>query len=126
MHKPMTGDLDGCVDLIVPVIDSALRASDNFWVGHATVILVEALAQRGTEADIRAAQLAIERLEAVAVDPAFVMHEVQLLRTRALLARAHGDEAGYRSYVERYRTRAVECGYVGHVARADEMLACGF
>jgi adenylate cyclase len=49
------------------------------------------------------------------------MHEVQLLRMRALLARAHGDETGYRSYVERYRVRAAECGYAGHVATAEAM-----
>ena len=49
------------------------------------------------------------------------MHEVQLLRMRARLTRAHGDEAGYRSYVERYRTRAAECGFTGHVAIAEAM-----
>ena len=68
-----------------------------FWLGHATGILVEALLRRGTDADLHAAQSAIDRLEAMPVDPTFVMHEVQLLRMRALLARAHGDEAGYRS-----------------------------
>ena len=92
-----------------------------FWLGHATTILVEALVERGTDSDLRAAQSAVDRLQAVPVTPGFVLHEVQLLRMRALLARAHGDEAGYRSYVERYRTRAAECGYTGHVAIAEAM-----
>ena len=77
--------------------------------------------RRGTDADLPAAQSAVDRLEAVPVDPAFVMHEVQLLRMRALLARAHGDEAGYRSCVEHYRIRAAECGYAGHLAIAHAM-----
>ena len=59
--------------------------------------------------------------QAIPVETMFVLHEVQLLRMRALVARAHGDEAGYRSYVDRYRTRAGECGYAGHLAIAQEM-----
>ncbi len=73
------------------------------------------------QADLQAAQFAIEQLAAIPIDPAFVVHEVQLLRMRALLARAHGDDAGYRSYVERYRTRAAACGYPGSVAIAETM-----
>ena len=83
--------------------------------------LVEALIQRGSESDLRAARSAIERLEAIPVDPAFVLHEVQLLRMRALLARSHGDDAGNRSFVDRYRNRAAEYGYAGHVAIAEAM-----
>jgi adenylate cyclase len=120
-RKLKTGDLDGSVDIIDDVIDSALRAGDMFWLGHATAILVEALVERGTRSDLRAAQSAVDRLEAVPVTPGFVMHEVQLLRMRALLTRAHGDEAGYCSYAERYRTRATECGFAGHVAQAEAM-----
>jgi adenylate cyclase len=120
-RKLKAGDLDGSVDVIGDAIDSALRAGDMFWLGHATAILVEALVERGTGSDLRAAQSALDRLEAVPVTPGFVMHEVQLLRMRALLTRAHGDEAGYRSYAERYRTRAAECGFAGHVAQAEAM-----
>ena len=121
IHKLNTRDLDGAVDLIGDAIENALRSGDMFWLGHAVCIHVEALVQRGTDSDLRAAQSAIDRLEAVPVDPGFVMHEVQLLRMRALLARARGDEAGYRSFVERYRARAAQCGYDGHMAIADAM-----
>ena len=37
------------------------------------------------------------------------------------MAQAHGDDTAYRSYVERYRTRATECGYAGHMAIAETM-----
>ena len=120
-HKLKTGDLDGCVDIISPTIDNALRAGEKIWLGHSITILVEALVQRGTDADLRAAQAAIDRLEAVPVDPGFALHDVQLLRMRALLARAQGDDTAYRAYVERYRARAVECGYSGHIAVAETM-----
>ena len=71
-RKLETGGLDGSVDIIGDAIDSALRAGDMFWLGHATSILVEALVQRGTDSDLRAAQSAVDRLEAVPVDPGFV------------------------------------------------------
>ena len=120
-RKLQTGDIDDAIDIVGPAIESAVRAGDMFLLGHAISILVEALVQRGTDSDLRAAQSAADRLQAVPVDPTFVMHEVQLFRMRALMARAHGDEEGYRSYVERYHARAAACGYTGHVAIAEAM-----
>lgn len=64
---------------------------------------------------------AIERLAAVPVDPGFVLHELPLLRMRALLAQAHGDEAGYRDFAERYRNMVNALGFEGHVAAAATM-----
>ena len=37
------------------------------------------------------------RLAAVPTDPGVVLNDIWLLRLRALLARAHGDEAAYRT-----------------------------
>ena len=51
-------------------------------------------------------EFAPARLAAVSTDPGFVIYEVPLLRMRALLARARGDEAAYRDLVDRYRTMA--------------------
>ena len=50
-------------------------------------------------------------------------HEVALLRMRALLARADGDEPAFREYAERYRARAIALGFDGHIAIAEAMLA---
>jgi adenylate cyclase len=50
-----------------------------------------------------------------------VIHEIWLLRLRALLARAHGDEAGYRDYRDRYRGMATELGVEGHMKWAEAM-----
>ena len=49
------------------------------------------------------------------------MHEVPLLRLRALLARAHGDETAYRDYRDRYRDMAKTLGFEGHIAWAEAM-----
>jgi adenylate cyclase len=57
---------------------------------------------------------AIERLAAVSTDPGFVLNEIWLLRIRALLARARGDEDAYRDYRDRYRAMATELGFEGH------------
>jgi adenylate cyclase len=83
--------------------------------------LVESLLRRATEGDIAEAQTAIDRLAAVPTDPGFVLHEIWLLRLRALLARGRGDEAGYRHYRDRYRKSATQLGFEGHIASAEAM-----
>ncbi len=77
--------------------------------------------QRGTDADVREAQDAIERLAAVPVEAGFALYEVQLLRMRALLARSQGDETAYRDYRDSYRGMAIERGVEGHIAIAEAM-----
>jgi hypothetical protein len=44
-----------------------------------------------------------------------------LLRLRALLARAHGDDTGYRDYQGRYRDMARTLGFEGHITWAEAM-----
>jgi adenylate cyclase len=92
--------------------------------GPATTVLVEALLSRGSAADasdIEHAQRAIEGLAAVPTEPGFVLHELPLLRLRALLARARGDEPGYRLLAERFAARAHEAEFEGYVAQAAAM-----
>ena len=49
------------------------------------------------------------------------MRDIWLLRLQALLARAHGDDARYREYRDRYRDRARTLGFEGHIAWAEAM-----
>jgi adenylate cyclase len=51
----------------------------------------------------------------------FVLNEITLLRMRALLARAHGDDRSYRESRDRYRQMAHELGFEGHMAWAEAM-----
>ena len=53
---------------------------------------VETLLARGGEADLQEAETAIERLASSPLDPGLVLREIWLLRLRALLADARGDE----------------------------------
>jgi adenylate cyclase len=86
--------------------------------GAAATALVETLLQRGQPADVDEAAAAVEKLAAVPTEPAFVLFDVALLRLRALLARARGDDASYLDFAERYRAMATSFGFEGHMALA--------
>jgi adenylate cyclase len=82
---------------------------------------VEALLRRRDEHDLGEARVAIDELAAVPTDPGFVLHDIWLLRLRALLAQAEDDEASYRDHRDRYRKMATELGFEGHMAMAEAM-----
>jgi len=67
------------------------------------------------------AQAAIERLASVPADEGLVMRDIWLVRLRALLARAHGDEARYRELRDQYRQTAKTLGFEGHIDWAEAM-----
>ena len=119
-EKARSGDLDGAIELARAVVADLFDSGGAVWSVLATTVLVEALSRRGSDGDIPAAQAAVDRLAAV-TDPGLVLNELPLLRLRALLARAVGDEAGYREFRDRYRAKATECGFEGHMALAEAM-----
>jgi hypothetical protein len=90
-------------------------------VAPAPGVLVETLLDRGAESDAAEAEAAIERLAAAPTDEGLVMRDIWLLRLRALLARAHGDEAAYREFRDCYRDMARTLGFEGHIAWAEAM-----
>ena len=49
--------------------------------------------------------------------------DITLLRLRALLARARGDDSSIADLVRRYRDMAKSLGYEGHIAWAEAMIA---
>ena len=51
----------------------------------------------------------------------WLIRDIWLLRLRALLARAHGDDAAYRDFRDRYRDMAKTLGFEGHIAWAEAM-----
>jgi adenylate cyclase len=112
MEKARTGDLDGAVDMVRARLDGAYVSGDMIWRGRATEVLVQLLIERGSDGDREQAQAAIDRLAAVPVDPGFVLHELPILRSRALLALAQGDENSSRDLLEQHRARAAAVGYI--------------
>jgi hypothetical protein len=87
----------------------------------ATGVLVETLLERGAEGDLAEAEEAIDRLANLRADDGSAMRDITLLRLRALLARARGDDVVYRDLVGRYRAMARTLGFEGHIAWADAM-----
>jgi len=91
------------------------------WGIPATGVLVEKLLDRGADGDVADAAAAITRLAAAPADEGLVIREIWLLRLRALLARARGEEAAYRDFRDRYRDMAKTLGFEGHIDWADAM-----
>ena len=120
-HRLRTGDLNGAVEMSRPIVDDLFENGEMIVRAPATTILVESLLQRGAPGDVAEAAAAIDRLAAVPTERGFVMYELPLLRMRALLARAQGDDRGYRDWRDRYRERATSLGFEGHVKLAEQM-----
>ncbi len=120
-ERARTGDLDGAIELSRAAIDDMFQRGAMFLRGFATTLLVESLVARGTNGDLLDAQAAIDRLAEVPTDPGFVLDELPLLRLRALLAHAKGDDTAYRDYRDRYRDMARSLEFDGHIAWAKAM-----
>jgi hypothetical protein len=116
------GDRDDAIPVMRAAVDHMVRQGQLLqWGIPATAVLVETLLDRGAESDVVEAEAAIERLAAAPADEGLVIRDIWLLRLRALLAKAHGDETAYREYRDRYRAMATELGFEGHMKWAEEM-----
>src|SRR6185503_10881512 len=116
------GDRDEAIPPMRAAADHLFREGRLLaWGIPATGVLVETLLDRGTESDVAEAEAAIERLATAPDDEGLVTREIWLLRLRALLARAQGDETGYRDYWDRYRAMAASLGFAGHMKWAEAM-----
>ena len=98
-------------------VDELRRQRTSLWrLGHRR--LVQTLLERGTQVDLAEAQDAIDRLANFWEDDGTAMREITLLRLRALLSRARGDDIAYRDYRDRYRAMAESLGFEGHIGWA--------
>jgi adenylate cyclase len=122
MQKARAGDLDGAIEMMREVVDGAYESGDMIWRGRATEVLVRLLVGRGSFGDQQNAQAAIDRLATVPTDPGFVLHELPLLRSRALLAHARGDESSYRNFLEQHRAKAAAAGFDALITNVDANL----
>jgi hypothetical protein len=111
------GDLDGAIAALRAAVDGLFQAGQFAWSIPPTGMFVETLLSRGGEADLREAQTAIERLSAARMD--VMDREIWVLRLRALLAGARGDEAAQRDFLQQHRAMATKLGRLGHMAMSD-------
>jgi class 3 adenylate cyclase len=117
-ERARCGDPDSAISQMRAVIDDLFRAGHLYSI-EATGFLVETLLERGAGGDVQEAEAAIDRLAAAQGDERLVIRDVWLLRMHALLASAHGDDARYRDYRDRYRAMARALGFEGHIAWAE-------
>jgi hypothetical protein len=121
-ERARRADRDDAIPLMHATTDHLFRERQLLmWGVPATGVLVETLLDRGTDSDVADAETAIERLATAPADEGLVIRDIWLLRLRALLARAHRDDAAYAHLRDRYRDMAKTLGYEGHIAWAEAM-----
>jgi adenylate cyclase len=120
-ERTRVGDFDGAVEAGRAAVAGLRSWGESIWCALATTALVGALLRRGRDGDLDAADTLIDRLAAVPTDPDFVLHDITLLRLRSMAARARGEDKRYRDIRDRYRNRAAELGFDGHIAWAAAM-----
>jgi hypothetical protein len=125
-EKARRGDRDEAIPLMRAVVEELVREGQMLsWGIPATGVLVETLLDRGAEGDVAEAEAAIDRLAAVPADDGLAIRDIWLLRLRALLARANGDEIACHGFLDRYREMAESLGYEGHIDWAVAMVEAG-
>lgn len=125
-ERARCGDGDEALELMTGAVDELVSEGQLLsWGIPATGVLVETLLNRGAAGDLAAAEAAMERLATAPADCGLAIRDIWLLSMRAMLARARGDDVGYRDLAGRYRSMAESLGLDGHVAMAEFMTAHG-
>jgi class 3 adenylate cyclase len=120
-ERALRGYRDDALPELREATDDLFTAGQLGFCAAATGALVETLLERGAKGDVIEAQAAVDRLAAGPVEEGFVIPEIWLLRTRALLAGAQGDDPAYRDYHDRYHAMATSLGFEGHMQWAEAM-----
>jgi class 3 adenylate cyclase len=122
-ERALCGDRDAAISLMRAAVDHLFREGRLLgWGVPATGVLVETLlVERGADDYVAEAEAAIIRLADAPADDGLVIRDIWLLRLRALVARARGDEVRYRDYRDRYRDMARTLGFEGHIEWAEAM-----
>ena len=121
-ERARRGDRDDAIVLMRAAVDHLLREGRLLvWGVPATGVLVESLLDRGADGDVAEAEAAIDRLATSSTDDGLALRDIWLLRLRALLAKARGDESVYCDYRDRYRAMAKSLGFEGHMKWAEAM-----
>ena len=113
-------DRDGAIRTMRESVEAVFARHQVGYAIHSGCELVEALLQRGGEADIAEAAAVITRMMGLPAEGSAI-RDVRLIRLQALFSRARGDDAGYRDLRDRYRAMATSLGFEGHIAMAEAM-----
>ena len=118
--RARSGDRDGAIPAMRQSAEDLHIRGQFMSCVAATAVLVETLLDQANESDLTEAETAIDRLAAV-TGGGWIARDIMVLRLRVLLSRAHGDDAAYRDYRDRYRDIATSLGYEGHIDWAEAM-----
>jgi hypothetical protein len=116
------GERDAAIPVMREAVEELHQAGGLAYGVWGTGVLVETLFERGADADLAEAQEAIDWLANLPATEDWAILRITLLRLRALLARARGDDDAYRDLVSRYRAMAQALGFEGHIAGAEAMI----
>ena len=86
--KADTGDLDDAIAIARATVNELTNSGEMLLRAAASAALVAPLLMRGNDTDVHEARSGGRPLAAVPTEPGFVLHDIWLLRLRALLARA--------------------------------------
>jgi class 3 adenylate cyclase len=116
------GDHNDAIALLRAATDQLAHQGQLLsWGVPAIGVLVETLLDRGGDGDVAEAAGAIQRLATAQPDEPHVPRDIWLLRLRALLARARGDEATYAQLRDCYRDMAKAIDFQAHIEWSDVM-----
>ncbi len=124
LERARHGDRDAAIPVMRDAVDVMRRTEQLGYGIYGTGVLAETLLERGAQSDLVEAQGAIDWLASIAADDSATL-EITVLRLRALLARARGDDVAYRDLASRYRAMAGSLGFEGHIAWAEAMIEGG-
>jgi adenylate cyclase len=103
------------------VVGNLLQEGQFAYAVSAFLTLSEVLLERATDGEVAEAQDVMDQLEQLPLSEDFAVRTIALLRMRALLARARGDDVPYREFVIRYREMAKALGFERHLTMAEAM-----
>jgi len=114
-------NIDRSIQQARAAVDELFGSGNLVNCDAGTRIFAELLLARGANDDLIEAETAVHRLSRTFADHEWATRDVTLLRLRALLAQARGDESSYHEFRDRYRAMATELGFEGHMAWAAAM-----
>src|SRR6202022_1553835 len=121
-ERARLGDRDEAIPLMFAAVDQLVREGKLLaWGTPAAGVLGEPLLNRGAGAGGAEAEAAITRLADAPADGELVIRDIWLLRLRALLAEAQGDDIAYPEFADPYHDMATSLGFEGHMTWAEAM-----
>jgi ATP/maltotriose-dependent transcriptional regulator MalT len=118
LERAQQGDVDGAVERWSAIADEMAEAGKLSNMDVPLVFAAEQLLSRG---DFDGAARAVDRLASLAADRQWGSRKIAVLKLRAELAAARGDQAEYSELRDQYREMADDLGFEGHIAWAAAM-----